>query len=49
MESQSISKNLFFMVFSFSKKEITRKAVWIELWLDTSIHGLIFLKIKGSY
>ena len=25
MESQSISKNLFFMVFSFSKKEITRK------------------------
>ena len=29
MESQSISKNLFFMVFSFSKKESTRKAVRI--------------------
>lgn len=38
-----------FMVFSFCKKESTRKAVWIEQWLDTSIHGLIFLKIKGSY
>ena len=30
MESQSISKNLFFMVFSFSKKESTRKAVRIK-------------------
>lgn len=38
-----------FYGFSFCKKESTRKAVWIELWLDTSIHGLIFLKIKGSY
>ncbi len=52
MELQSISKNLFFMVFSFSKKGITRKDVRIEQEGTSPPHtptGTYFWKIKGSY